>query len=80
MAKKNNNVFQQSSNSHKTCYHATREELYCTMKHSMLRTEYVMNAIQPVIDAENEYLTHMATKIGMRRSHIKHQSEFMLLD
>ena len=58
--------------------HATREEFFNTAERALSRINHILERIQPVVDAENRYLTHTAREMGMRRYHITDRSEFFI--
>lgn len=58
--------------------HATREEFFNTAERALSRINFILERIQPVVDAENKYLTHTATEMGIRRHHITDRSEFFV--
>lgn len=58
--------------------HATREEFFSIAEHALSKINFTLERIQPVVDAEDQYLRHTATEMGMRRYHITHKSEFFI--
>lgn len=57
---------------------ATRKEFFNTAERALSKINFTLERIQPVVDAEDQYLTRTATEMGMRRYHITHKSEFFI--
>lgn len=72
------NISQERLYQHARRPRATREEFFNTAERALSKINFILERIQPVVDAEEQYLTHTATEMGMRRHHITDKSEFLI--